>query len=112
MSMNPINQFRLTVYVLATAALAMIALLAAISTWPNSARAADIPPQMRSEARIVMMACRADYDRHCGDVSPGGGRILSCLETHVKTLSQACAAMLTRAEQLKQQAIDSGVLPK
>ncbi|WP_246820646.1 cysteine rich repeat-containing protein [Bradyrhizobium iriomotense] len=69
-------------------------------------------PQMRSEARAVMQACRADYDRLCSDVAPGGGRILACLQSHAGQLTPTCAQTLPRAQALRDSAVSAGVAPK
>ena len=41
-------------------------------------------------------ACRADVAQLCGNVEPGGGRILDCLEEHLPELSNPCQALMTR----------------
>lgn len=35
-------------------------------------------------------ACKADSEKNCKDVKPGGGRILRCLKQHEDTLSSEC----------------------
>jgi hypothetical protein len=60
----------------------------------------------------VIQACRADYDRLCGDVTPGGGRILACLQSHAGQLTSACAQTLPRAQALRDSAVSAGVAPK
>ncbi|ULL01823.1 hypothetical protein FJV43_14275 [Bradyrhizobium sp. I71] len=67
---------------------------------------------MRSEAQTVMQACRADHDRLCSDVAPGGGRILACLQSHAGQLTSACARALPRAQALRDSAVATGVAPK
>lgn len=41
-------------------------------------------------------ACWADIEKHCSDVSDGGGRIAQCLATKKASLSQACQNVLTK----------------
>ena len=67
------------------AALSLLAL-------PLSARAQD--------------ACKADAERLCKDIPPGGGRIITCLKSHESDLSPACkermAAGKARMERVKE----------
>lgn len=93
-------------------AAAIVALGASTSALAQSQLQTQITPQMHSEARIVMQACRADHDRLCGDVTPGGGRILACLQSHAGQLSSACARALPRAQALRDSAVTTGVAPK
>jgi hypothetical protein len=67
---------------------------------------------MRSEAMALMTVCRADYDRLCGGVQPGGGRILACLQNRAANLSAPCAQAMPRAQMLKDSAAAAGILPK
>jgi hypothetical protein len=73
---------------------------------------AQVSPQMRSEAMSLMQVCRGDYDRLCGGVQPGGGRVLACLQNHAGQLSAACGQAMPRAEALKNSAAAAGVMPK
>ena len=41
-----------------------------------------------------MRACRADAQKLCKDVKPGGARIADCLRDHQSELSPACAAQM------------------
>ncbi|AWM11347.2 cysteine rich repeat-containing protein [Bradyrhizobium symbiodeficiens] len=93
-------------------AAAIVALGASTSAFAQSALQTQVTPQMRSEARAVMQACRADYDRHCSDVTPGGGRILACLQSHAGQLTSTCAQTLPRAQALRAGAASAGVAPK
>ncbi len=72
----------------------------------------QVTPQMRREAVAIMQACRADYDRICGNVQPGGGRILACLHLHSSELSPGCAQAIPDAEKLRDRAIAIGAMPK
>ena len=93
-------------------AAAIVALVASTSAFAQNQLQTQITPQMRSEARAVMQACRADYDRHCSDVTPGGGRILACLQSHAGQLTSTCAQTLPRAQALRDGAASAGVAPK
>ena len=39
-------------------------------------------------------ACKADYERYCSGVMPGGGRIIACLNKQRDALSPACRKVL------------------
>ncbi|WBL78495.1 cysteine rich repeat-containing protein [Bradyrhizobium xenonodulans] len=95
-----------------TAIIVALGLAASTSAFAQSQLQTQITPQMRSEARAVMQACRADYDRLCSDVTPGGGRILACLQTHAGQLTASCAQTLPRAQALRDGAVSAGVAPK
>jgi len=71
-----------------------------------------VPVQYRKEAIALMQSCRADHDRLCSGVVPGGGRILACLQNHAADLSAACAQSLPRAQALRDNAVAAGALPK
>jgi Cysteine rich repeat len=86
--------------------------LVAFAAIAPSVADAQVSTQMRSEAMALMQICRADYDRLCSNVQPGGGRILACLQGHANQLSAPCAQSMPRAEALKNSATASGVLPK
>jgi cysteine rich repeat protein len=40
-------------------------------------------------------ACKADAQRLCANVQPGGGRILKCMRTQQAQLSDACKSALS-----------------
>jgi hypothetical protein len=39
-------------------------------------------------------ACKADYEKYCSGVAPGGGRIMACLNKQHDALSDACKKVL------------------
>lgn len=39
-------------------------------------------------------ACKADYEKYCSGVTPGGGRIIACLNKQRDALSDACKKVL------------------
>ena len=43
-----------------------------------------------SSARAEESPCRADAEKFCKGVSPGGGRIIRCMKEHENELSPAC----------------------
>ena len=44
-------------------------------------------------------ACKADIEKFCKDIKPGGGRILACLKSNGDRLSQECANHLALARE-------------
>ena len=44
-------------------------------------------------------ACRADAQRLCKGVQPGGGRIMACLKTHESELSPDCKKRIAEAKE-------------
>jgi hypothetical protein len=46
-------------------------------------------------------ACRADYQKFCKDVAPGGGRIVACLAAKADSLSPACKTAMADARAAK-----------
>jgi len=49
------------------------------------------------KAERVREECRADAEKFCNGIAPGGGRIVSCLKSREPELQPACAAELKRA---------------
>jgi hypothetical protein len=39
-------------------------------------------------------ACKADYNKYCSGTTPGGGRIIACLDKQRDALSEACRKVL------------------
>lgn len=93
-------------------AAAIVALGASTSAFAQSQLQTQITPQMRSEARSVMQACRIDYESLCSNVAPGGGRIIACLQSHAGQLTSTCAQALPRAQALRDGAVSAGVAPR
>ena len=93
-------------------ALALCILAVGSMSFTSPVKAQAVSPQMRSEATALMKICRADYDRLCNGVQPGGGRVLACLQANASRLSPACAQSMSRAQALKNEAASTGVLPK
>jgi len=44
-------------------------------------------------------ACKADYDKYCAGTTPGGGRIIACLNKQRYALSDACKKVLDAQKQ-------------
>jgi hypothetical protein len=70
--------------------------------------------QADAQAQIqnLKAACGADAARLCGNVLPGGGRILACLQQQHSQLGADCRAALPLAEKMKDDAQAKGQLPK
>ena len=49
------------------------------------------------KAERVREECKADAEKFCKGIAPGGGRILSCLKSRQPELQPACAAEFERA---------------
>ena len=60
----------------------------------NAALAADPSP-----AGGPRTACRADVEKLCPDVQPGGGRIAACLKKNEAQVSAACKDAIASARQ-------------
>ena len=52
---------------------------------------------MAQQRAAVVKECAADVRAICGGVEPGGGRIRSCLNSHLADLTKPCQAILVRA---------------
>jgi hypothetical protein len=44
-------------------------------------------------------ACKADYDKFCAGIAPGGGRIVACLSGKHDQLSDSCKKALDSRKQ-------------
>lgn len=91
---------------------AIAALLLAATAGTPAAAQTSPTPEMRSQVDAIRSVCSADYTRLCLGVSPGGGRILACLQSHASQLSPDCAKAMPQAEHLKTEAERNGSMPK
>ena len=57
---------------------------------------ADDPPPGKLDK---LSACRADVQKLCSNVQPGGGRIVACLKQNKDGLSDACKQRLQQMRQ-------------
>lgn len=65
---------------------------AALAMAVSAAGTADAQPGGKLAG--VREACRADVMQLCGDVEPGGGRLMQCLRQHLDRVSNACKSAL------------------
>lgn len=52
-------------------------------------------PAAAQDQRVLRDACKADYQRLCQGVQPGGGRIVKCLQDQGDKLTPACKTALS-----------------
>lgn len=59
-----------------------------------SATAASAQDLSLQQKIALKQACGPDIRRLCGSVTPGGGKIISCMQEHRKEVSQSCTRTL------------------
>jgi len=67
----------------------------------------DLRDRVSSAIERVEGACGNDIERFCSEVSPGGGRMASCMEAYSDQLSRSCQFALRRATNRIQQAVEN-----
>lgn len=73
---------------------------AASTAAPAAAPAPEAEPMSpRQELRILRVSCGADYRTFCGEVPPGGGRVVACLRENGPSLSPRCRRAILGALQ-------------
>lgn len=60
-------------------------------------------PESKTEAELEMLRtyCKADIERLCPNVEPGGGRIKECLLAQKEQMTVGCAQALQKLKQAK-----------
>ena len=48
-------------------------------------------------------ACKADVEKFCKDIKPGGGRIRACIKSNKDRLSQECKDEIAKARENRKQ---------
>jgi hypothetical protein len=81
----------------AVGAFACLALLATSSAGAQAQTSTDV----KQKARAFAQTCRADFQRLCAGVRPGGGRGLACLQQHVSEVTPQCQGVLAQAETMR-----------
>jgi hypothetical protein len=71
-------------------------LAAALAVFSSVSFAADAP--QRGGARD---ACKADVDKLCAQVKPGGGRIAACLKQNASQISEPCKDAISHMREQK-----------
>jgi hypothetical protein len=66
----------------------------------------DLRERLSSAIERVEGACGNDIERFCSEVTPGGGRIASCMQAYSDQLSRRCQFTLWRAANRVQQAVE------
>lgn len=54
------------------------------------------PLKAQAAGGALMTYCKADVERLCAGVEPGGGRIIKCLKAHKEEMSVGCAQALMK----------------
>jgi len=67
-----------------------LALAAALSL----AALVSAAPYALAQQAAAMKYCKADFERLCPGVQPGGGRIIGCLKEHKMDISVGCGKAL------------------
>lgn len=70
---------------------------AAAPVAPAVAPLGSIPPMRPREALAILSFCGAERQTLCGDIPPGGGRIIACLAENAPRLSPGCYEAIARA---------------
>jgi hypothetical protein len=66
--------------------------------WPLAATVlilgVGVPARADDAKTGLRDACREDYKKLCGSVTPGGGRIKQCMKDNAANLSERCRAAI------------------
>lgn len=78
---------------------ALFTFLAVLATPTFAAGLDNIDP---AEIQALRTYCKADIERLCPNVQPGGGRIKACLMANKELMTVGCAQALQKLKQSKQ----------
>jgi hypothetical protein len=67
----------------------------------------DLRDRLSQAIQRLEGACGEDIEQFCSDVTPGGGRLASCMDAYSDQLSRSCSFALSRAADRIQQAVES-----
>ena len=65
----------------------------------------DLRDRLSSAVQRIEAACGEEIERFCSDVTPGGGRMASCMDAYSDQLSRSCQSALRRSVNRVQQAV-------
>ena len=66
----------------------------AIAASLSLAALASTAPGALAQRAEAMKYCKADFERLCPGVQPGGGRVIACLKAHKEEISIGCGKAL------------------
>ena len=66
----------------------------AIASALSLAALVSAAPNALAQQAAAMKYCKADFERLCPGVQPGGGRIIACLKEHKMDISVGCGKAL------------------
>jgi Cysteine rich repeat len=58
----------------------------------------SFPAATRAARGGLMTYCKADIERLCAGIQPGGGRLIKCLKAHKEEMSVGCAEALMKVK--------------
>lgn len=67
----------------------------------------ELRDRLASAVERIENACSNDIERYCGDITPGGGRIASCMQAYADQLSLRCRFSLGRAVSNFERAVEN-----
>ena len=67
----------------------------------------DLRDRLSMAVQRIEGACGEDIERFCSDVTPGGGRMASCMDAYSDQLSRSCHSALNRAVNRVQKAVEN-----
>jgi hypothetical protein len=65
----------------------------------------DLRDRLATAVQRIESACGEEIERFCSDVTPGGGRMASCMDAYSDQLSRSCQSALRRSVNRVQQAV-------
>ena len=65
----------------------------------------DLRDRLSTAVQRIEGACGEEIERFCSDVTPGGGRMASCMDAYSDQLSRSCQSALRRSVNRIQQAV-------